>query len=1115
MKIRTILITTVVVAGMTGGIGYGAYRAMKGQAKPVDVVPVLNVNQMYYGEQGSLYGTVTSQVAQTVTLNDEYDIEEIFVKPGDTVKEGTPLFSYDMTLPELELEMDKLTLQMYEINKTRLEKELQRLRGTRATASLEVNDATMTASGEDSQAAEEVIAEPESAAARPAEKESGSGGGDGSDGGEDPGLSILDVEEVEDPSGDKDVRELLKEEKAAENGETAKGEEESENASSEKTPESEKTDLPADLTEAETVEKFLELTGQLREIYGTDPEEKAARKAEITKEASARLLSEALSYRDTIADYQDGGAYKIKTRFQRNLIEAWKKADASEKSADAGEQKARSGAETPADEQKYEKELDKIYSAVETVGNCHVEYAAALIEELSRTDADDAAYETKVRNARKVCGSLNAFQRNLAEMAEPLQILNEAEETLKAQQVKDEMETMILQFEGLIQNLDTLYREHSDQISSGDIAEPVSQALSSFWGKLARTDAENPGGYVWREEVSRCFEDDPEVLENLSHYADKLLGSLPEGSGAEKGYQTRYVELLLAEWEPQQADAKEKAEQLLNAFDPLLSHQKELLAAQYGEKLQAAEELAGNEETEPDETEPESQEEPGSEAESESESEGESESESETDGLTEIPEETEPQTDEADIGIYVSQFRALASSTEEAETYLEDWSSAIRIFQQKLGELPEGFAGEEINTMDQYRLRQAVAEDEALSPEGLEEEYKELCLKYVSAKILQIDTALLDPTNAEDYDAAYVAYEEASEVFEELGALWGPEITVQYILDACDTILQINAIDESQDEFTVITALEEAWASFEALPEEGKALVWNLALLEELMDKYGISREPESETDFWDPGWNDGGGWGGFGDDYGYTAEELQDMIASTESELKECELEIRETELLVRQQQRIVDGKVVKSTLNGTVLSIGTEDGSSDDEYFARVASTQGLYAVGSMNELSLEKIKTGDVISGTMSETGVSFTGTIKEIAEYPSAGESYSFGWGNENTNASYYEFMALVDDNGEIEEGPAEIQLSETVEDYSNKIYLEKFFVRTESDGRTYVMKQDEKGLLTKQYVETGRMIYGYAIEIVNGVTMQDKLAFPYGNNVVEGAKTKEVDQLDYS
>ncbi len=1089
MKIRTILITTVVVAGITGGVGYGAYRAMKGQAKPVDVVPVRNVNQMYYGESGSLYGTVTSQVAQTVTLNDEYEIEEIYVQPGDTVKEGTPLFSYDMTLPELELEMDKLTLQMYEIDKTRMEKELEKLRGTRATASLELNDSTMTAAGEGNQE-EAVIAEPESSG-EPAPEDEDETGEPEPEKAENPGLSIINVEKVEDPSAGEDSTEPAKDGDKLPAG-TQKDGNEQETSSEAGTEKSEKTPSKSGTTEAETVEKFLKLAGQLEEIFGTGRQDKT----DITGEECAELLSEALSCRDTMADCQDDGTYKLKARFQRNLIREW-----SKNTGESAAQTKASADDKEPDESEYKEELEEIYDAIETVGDCHVEYAAAMAGALEEMDAADAAYETQIRAAQKACSSLNAAQKKLDVMAEPFRILEAAEKKLKDQQLKDEMETMILQFENLILSLDTLYRDHADSIVSGDIEKPVSQALESFWGKLAR---EEDGGYVWKDEVESCFKEDKEVLEGLKHYADKLLGARTEGGETVEGYQTRYVRLLLEEWDSQKTDAKEKAEQLLASYNRLFQHQKELLVT-YGEKLQAAGALAQGGETEP-----------GSETEPESHPESESETESESTGVTELPEETEMQSDPLDITAYISQFRTLAEVTEEKETYLEDWGNAIDLFQQRLGELPMAFAGEETSTMDQYQLKSAVAEDESLPTEGLEEEYKALCLKYVNAKILLIDTALLDPTNAEDYDAAYAAFEDAAETYMKLGETWAQEIQVSYILDACNTILLINAVDESMEESDVAAAIQAAWESYEALPEEGKMLVWNLPLLQELMDKYGITPNSESEPmtgDFGDGGWDDWGGWDDPGE--GYTAEELQEMIADLESELKENDLEIREAELQVKQQQRVVDGKVVRSTLNGTVLSIGAIDGSTDDEYFARVASTQGLYAIGSMNELSLEKIKVGDVISGTLDETGVSFTGTIKEIAEYPSAGESYSFGWGNENTNASYYEFKALIEDDSELSEGSAEIQLSDTVEDYSNKIYLENYFIRTESDGRAYVMKQGENGRLTKQYVETGQTIYGYATEVVQGVTLQDKLAFPYGNSVVEGAETKEVDQLEYS
>ena len=93
--------------------------------------------------------TVTSQVAQTITLNEEYQIDKIYVSAGDTVKEGTPLFSYDMTLPELELEMAELDLQAKELEKVKLEKDLDKLKKTKTSAALEQDAAIKTASADE------------------------------------------------------------------------------------------------------------------------------------------------------------------------------------------------------------------------------------------------------------------------------------------------------------------------------------------------------------------------------------------------------------------------------------------------------------------------------------------------------------------------------------------------------------------------------------------------------------------------------------------------------------------------------------------------------------------------------------------------------------------------------------------------------------------------------------------------------------------------------------------------------------------------------------------------------------------------------------------------------
>ena len=45
-----------------------------------------------------------------------------------------------------------------------------------------------------------------------------------------------------------------------------------------------------------------------------------------------------------------------------------------------------------------------------------------------------------------------------------------------------------------------------------------------------------------------------------------------------------------------------------------------------------------------------------------------------------------------------------------------------------------------------------------------------------------------------------------------------------------------------------------------------------------------------------------------------------------------------------------------------------------------------------------------------------------------------------------------------------------------------------------------------------YLYGHRFGYDYAIQINSGLSMDDKIAFPYGDGVTEGAQTKEVDNL---
>ena len=71
---------------------------------------------------------------------------------------------------------------------------------------------------------------------------------------------------------------------------------------------------------------------------------------------------------------------------------------------------------------------------------------------------------------------------------------------------------------------------------------------------------------------------------------------------------------------------------------------------------------------------------------------------------------------------------------------------------------------------------------------------------------------------------------------------------------------------------------------------------------------------------------------------------------------------------------------------------------------------------------------------------------------------------------------------------------------------HSILLPKAFIR-EEDNRKYVYIRGEDGKLKKQYIVTGTLSdSGY--EIISGLSSSDWIAFPYGKNVKEGARTRE-------
>lgn len=236
----------------------------------------------------------------------------------------------------------------------------------------------------------------------------------------------------------------------------------------------------------------------------------------------------------------------------------------------------------------------------------------------------------------------------------------------------------------------------------------------------------------------------------------------------------------------------------------------------------------------------------------------------------------------------------------------------------------------------------------------------------------------------------------------------------------------------------------------------------------------------------------------------GFTIEELVKKIPEKESELRSLDIQKRQQQLQLQKLQDTVSDGIVYAEVDGVVKTAADpSEYQNDGSPFLVVSGDEGLYVSGTISELLLEDVKPGTVVTANSWESGMTFEATITEISDYPTGGNS----WGNGNPNVSYYEYTAYIEDSSALRNGEyVDLSIS-TNQSETGGLYIEKAYVR-EENGKSYCMIADENDKLKKQYVVTGRTVYGSAIEIKSGLSEEDRIAFPYGKNAVEGAAVKD-------
>ena len=240
----------------------------------------------------------------------------------------------------------------------------------------------------------------------------------------------------------------------------------------------------------------------------------------------------------------------------------------------------------------------------------------------------------------------------------------------------------------------------------------------------------------------------------------------------------------------------------------------------------------------------------------------------------------------------------------------------------------------------------------------------------------------------------------------------------------------------------------------------------------------------------------------------GYTYTQIQQMKLEQAQKIKDLELKLKlaQSELKIMQRE-LSDGNVYAEQ-DGKVISVLTEEEAKlDSKPIIKVSGGGGYYIDVNISELDRSSIKSGMEVTVNDWDSGGTYTGTVLSVGDIPTSANSYN---GMNNPNASSYPMRIFVDESADLKEGGYVNVQYEGGEERG--IYLQNAFLRTEQ-GESYIYALGADGLLEKRIVTTGKSVNGYYTEIVDGMTEDDLIAFPYGKNVKAGVPAEEGDYSD--
>lgn len=245
-----------------------------------------------------------------------------------------------------------------------------------------------------------------------------------------------------------------------------------------------------------------------------------------------------------------------------------------------------------------------------------------------------------------------------------------------------------------------------------------------------------------------------------------------------------------------------------------------------------------------------------------------------------------------------------------------------------------------------------------------------------------------------------------------------------------------------------------------------------------------------------------------------YTYNELIAMRREAQEKIYQTELDLKKARLEYETLEFEINNGVVYSKIDGVVKTIRSPDQAREEQLPAvLISGGGGYYVTGAMSETELQTLHVGDTVTVMSWQTYSQTEAEIVSISEYPVGENSGYYHWSQGNNNASLYPFTVYLDEDTPVREGEYVNVTYNPFGSSASGVYLQNMFILREGGG-SFVYVRDANGKLEKRAVSTGRSLWGSYTQINGGLTGEEYIAFPYGNNIRAGAKTEISDVASF-